>query len=72
MPRTTRTLVTRVPNELAEAFEAVAVANDRSYSRELRRIIAAHVRAHPSDGPDTAGPTATADPVGRAREHGPG
>jgi len=72
MPRTTRTLVCRVPNELAAAFERVAVENDRSYSRELQRVIRAHVQAHESDGPGIAGPSATAEPVVGPQANGSG
>ena len=44
-------ITARVPATLADAFEALAVAEDRSVSAELRRAMRAHVEAlesHPS------------------------
>lgn len=56
MARVTETthLGGHVPVDLAEQFAAVAAANDRSVSAELRRVIKAHVEKNPDKAKSAA------------------
>lgn len=60
----------RIPADLRESFEAVAVCADRTFSAELRRVMRAHVEAQNDDEPAGNGLASRLPPI-QAAEHAP-